>query len=957
MRHLTTMTMLLCILGATKLAEAVEYGQYDAPVDYVYFTWVYLQGTGTYVLETDNLTPGGDTVMYLVRGIPFQQVAKNDDYNGSVRSLIVFPKTALDPDGFYLLVVRSFNYFAHGACDVYVTPPGSPKQHLAHTEFGGYNLDTNLVAGDEVFAVPMSTDSLDTVLFAFNSTGDLIGFDDDGGVGRAARLDLSQPVAEIVASKYNTYPSTASARVVLNDSHNVDGDNDGLGPNLENALCTCDHHLQVTCWSGAVQRLCLVGSDGLYNMADTDGDGIEDSYEVVGKDGASSYTPPKHAGHLPMWGASPTHKDVFIEADWFDGTQAMLSNHANQIAAMFNGPGTAGVLKNPDGLDDVRVHLDIGRDDPAQGTVWGDWGGATVVPSGSYDPPAADRFDDVRRGIFHYVALDGGESAHQTGTGYVFHCNDDPLVCTHEFGHNLSLVHGGRASSTDQNGKPNYKSIMNYAFQTLPAFSRGTLPILNPTALSEADGLLMTSRADLDYLSVETTPLPCWALSVEPPPNDSNSYWAIDWNRDGLFGSGLVRAAPNYHAGSPAAPWSHCNPELGRYHWNFDGEFKHARGTWTVAGHQDTTPDITRVWGRLHVAYVDPSNNVKLLHTPDDFHTGCSGLLDTCAIWNQVQVDNKPAVGPALGVHHYGGNDLLVVVYGDSSGSWRYKVYDSQYGTVRNALVPMGQVPRGEPVLARYHDDLILVWVSGPTGEPGQVYANTMTPESTQFGPAVPQQADNNWGQGVRFANALASHPTGMRGLFTEKLSSTTAGFTWYEYDGDNHWLVAQGTGIEGTHEHALLVGLEYDHRMGLAFSTDLNLPGGGRWYLAYKEYYSPQWPEGKIRMAMTRGYGPGHEIWGSNTRYDNNYFVTDGGIALFRFVAGHVDTNVRMATVEHLEDFRLNFRPFADGIFDVALKDCDDFGVMERSLCGSLHGCTNPLCTHDGSSACLGAE
>jgi hypothetical protein len=95
----------------------------------------------------------------------------------------------------------------------------------------------------------------------------------------------------------------------------------------------------------------------------------------------------------------------------------------------------------------------------------------------------------------------------------------------HELGHNLNLSHGG---GDDVNCKPNYLSIMNYAFQfsnfvhDRPLdYSRELNPSLNEGQLSEPDGVQgVLTRG---YRTAYGPPLVRTAR-VDVP---------IDWNRDG----------------------------------------------------------------------------------------------------------------------------------------------------------------------------------------------------------------------------------------------------------------------------------------------------------------------------------------------------------------------------------------------------------------------------------------
>jgi len=61
--------------------------------------------------------------------------------------------------------------------------------------------------------------------------------------------------------------------------------------------------------------------------------------------------------------------------------------------------------------------------------------------------------------------------------GFPSHGTSDAKVGTfiHEFGHDLGQRHGG---DNDQNFKPNYLSVMNYAFQIGGVPRTGALPTL-----------------------------------------------------------------------------------------------------------------------------------------------------------------------------------------------------------------------------------------------------------------------------------------------------------------------------------------------------------------------------------------------------------------------------------------------------------------------------------------------
>jgi hypothetical protein len=81
---------------------------------------------------------------------------------------------------------------------------------------------------------------------------------------------------------------------------------DGLGYELESALGTC-----ATRTSTAPGVSCAAIAD----PRDTDGDGISDGLEAAVGIGGDDLP-------LPLWGADPRHKDLFVEVDFMRRTKA-----------------------------------------------------------------------------------------------------------------------------------------------------------------------------------------------------------------------------------------------------------------------------------------------------------------------------------------------------------------------------------------------------------------------------------------------------------------------------------------------------------------------------------------------------------------------------------------------------------------------------------------------------------
>jgi hypothetical protein len=180
-------------------------------------------------------------------------------------------------------------------------------------------------------------------------------------------------------------------------------------------------------------------------------------------------------------------------------------------------------------------------------------------------------------------------------------------------------------------------------------------------------------------------------------------------------------------------------------------------------------------------------------------------------------------------------------------------------------------------------------------------------------------------------------------------------------YSGSNSWVRLLNTDME-TH---WIGSDDAPKRIGIAWRPDSTLVLGGRFYLAYNDVYkSASENRGSVMMDMTDG---SQQLkWNSLTQYDNGAHTTCAGIDLFGGYPGPNEESLRMADVFYWEPADkptnlynpLEYRPFADGILSVALKDSNDFEVMERGLCASLYGCTATICTGaGGGNICLGGS
>jgi len=278
-------------------------------------------------------------------------------------------------------------------------------------------------------------------------------------------------------------------------------------------------------------------ASGSYNLevegGDTDGDALPDQWETNGVDTDGDGTIDLD---LPAMGADPRHKDIFVELDFMPPHRLALEAGRLITTAFADAPVT-----NPDGTTGIALHLDNGADSVMNPRTGATWGGlsrqnalihqnvlGSIGPTGHYDWGPFDAlkstsFESRRAGAFHYAISGHGHDGRGSGIARDIPSSDllmtlgagcaainggvdctlDPMAqagtLMHELGHNLGLHHGG---ADDLVRKPNYLSVMNYAFQLTGLmranstfvldYSRFAIP-LDESALDEGNGFGITS--------------------------------------------------------------------------------------------------------------------------------------------------------------------------------------------------------------------------------------------------------------------------------------------------------------------------------------------------------------------------------------------------------------------------------------------------------------------------------
>ena len=367
-----------------------------------------------------------------------------------------------------------------------------------------------LGVGEEVVAVAAPNGPSEHAAYLMSADGARIIARAAGPVTRLRPRAAGDAVIVVASLREN---ATGRLRVYRND-YVIDTDGEGLGDALEDVLGTCASR------SASIAGVsCAAPAD----PRDTDSDGLWDAWEVFGVNGQA----------LPAWGADPRHKDIFVEVDFRRLTLADNQNGvalhmtpavvARQMAGIYAelGHDRSGELapctrrcrqpRRPARGKSASRHRCPARD-PARTRRSTATGAATRrsmrCPTGAADTcrrtPAsamASNMMQARRGLFHYVlGYTTGGGACGPGIACGFNMATPETRRTSSVTRSFSIT-TGRSGTHEPNCKPNYPSLMNYAFldSGYLMFSDGrTLPTLNNHSLIETG---IVSPADAAFLN------------------------------------------------------------------------------------------------------------------------------------------------------------------------------------------------------------------------------------------------------------------------------------------------------------------------------------------------------------------------------------------------------------------------------------------------------------------------
>jgi len=855
-------------------------------------------------------------------------LAGNDDYNGTRSSSVTIPAVGYARD--IWIVVRAYSNVYEGIATLEIDPTvGSTIAYQIAVKAGTVNYKT-YQPGSHFFTVEEQGGSNNTIILALSGTAaNAIAFDDDDGVG--AMSWIHTPVActsncKILVGQRFLTTDASTTYMWDDDVHINDSDGDGASNALEAALTTDPY------------------------LADTDEDGLEDMAEVMGVDTADELL------RLPFYGADPKKPDVFVQADWlecvYDPAKPTLCGNprdpdlyqfkaasATGLRAKYFDPDFAG---QPNNL--MYTHVDNGLENtnPATRTESGLWGGASRHTS--HTTNKCEWKDQTRDGYFHFARVFKSAGQVAGGDHICLDISNDSTggAAAHELGHNLNLSHSGSQSGTvEMNCKPNYRSLMNYGIDANNhVFSSGQLMAtdLNPTVMSEHNGLGTTNATLLDHIDVGVGAPLAFVVGGTAPTYTGE----IDWNRDGEFSpvGTTVRAAPN---------WSALSCDIGNYQAD-QGVWSGRAGTafaWIPTTSGDRLYWFTRNESTNYIEYRYATDFPENCGTPPQ--ADCKTTWVPALTQSASVLSSSVASGPPAVARYWDTSNLvykLLLVYPDNNNLLRSRIFTpTGHGYWSTPVSMPGGIAIQGDVAAATYQDRAYAYASAASGATLYKWslsnAGAWTGPSIQYWAGTGNEVRTPYGIGATSGQYRPGGGSAVTRMFAAIPLVTPLGklvFAWNDAYASNTWTLLP--------DSDWAIGLQYAKAQpGLAyvpFNPDVPT-GPGRFYLAWTRPNDGDGDQRSMLFAMTEGNEQVAGVAPRQLRWEpaiaelaNRWSYGKANNSLHYDLA--YDRNLRAAfTLEYgtaPSTYRaLTFEPYADGIFDNVIGDQDDYPILRFNL------------------------
>jgi hypothetical protein len=343
--------------------------------------------------ESQSLTGVADPVMHLLclSGTTWTQVLHNNDFSG-LNARISYTNTTAAARN-CILVMRARTGTTQGTATVRYSTTPQVFEDFEQSPVGGSILSGtsfHRTVGLELIVTQRPNGSLAPFLLAFSSSArTTVSGVRLGGTVSGSRLATSPSHESYLLGTVYDPELAAKARAgnvrILTNDPATDADGDGLGDLLEVDLFTCSGAAGTTCPNGRAPQ-------------DTDRDGLLDGEEILGVPGTQADLADAFA--LPRWGANPRQMDAFVEVDFtwptYQAGHPLLQiapgiawSWLHHVLSPYRA-GPADHLKNPNGLNGLIVHLDLGFDPLL---AMGDPRSLATPPAAGFEYPTNDEWE------------------------------------------------------------------------------------------------------------------------------------------------------------------------------------------------------------------------------------------------------------------------------------------------------------------------------------------------------------------------------------------------------------------------------------------------------------------------------------------------------------------------------------------------------------------------------------